>query len=334
MKTKRVERLLKLIQALHSGDQSAVDDLAALCGVDRRTVFRDLRLLKRSGLPFTYDRGTKRYRADRHALLPPVPLTHEEALALLIVTRAMMSGPLLPWPEAAAAAGLKIESMLPPTILDHCGPLMENVEIRLSPASDPRSIAATLPIVQTALAQRRKLAVDYDSYNERKRIDVVLRPHRLLHLRRGWYVIAWQEDAGAVRTFKVERIIHITLLDETFTIDPKFTLDDYFGNAWLMIRGDKRYHVKLRFAPKVAGNVEEIVWHKTQRTEYEDDGSLLFEVDVDGIQEIVWWVLGYGDQAVVLEPAELRRVVGAHARRLCAVYADTDPTMPPRDARD
>jgi predicted DNA-binding transcriptional regulator YafY len=87
-----------------------------------------------------------------------------------------------------------------------------------------------------------------------------------------------------------------------------------------MIRGDKRYHVKIRFLKRVAGNVDEILWHKTQRTTFEEDGSLLFEVDVDGIDEIAWWALGYGDQAQVLEPPELREKVAGHAERMQRYY--------------
>jgi proteasome accessory factor B len=103
-------------------------------------------------------------------------------------------------------------------------------------------------------------------------------------------------------------------------MDPDFSLENYFGHAWLMIRGDRRYHVVIRFQPKVAGNVDEVVWHKTQRTTHLPDGAMLFEVDVDGVEEIAWWVLGYGDQAEALEPPELRALIAGHARRMATLY--------------
>jgi len=70
----------------------------------------------------------------------------------------------------------------------------------------------------------------------------------------------------------------------------------------------------------VAANVDEVAWHRTQRTHFEKDGALLFEVDVDGIHEISWWIPGYGDQAEVLEPPELRELIVGHAERMCAYY--------------
>jgi proteasome accessory factor B len=70
----------------------------------------------------------------------------------------------------------------------------------------------------------------------------------------------------------------------------------------------------------VAQNVAEVSWHKTQRLEFQRDGSLIFEVDVSGLNEIVWWILGYGDQAEVLSPLKLRRLVAHRAKNMCRMY--------------
>ena len=76
----------------------------------------------------------------------------------------------------------------------------------------------------------------------------------------------------------------------------------------------------VRFRPLVARNVAEVLWHKTQQTAYLDDGSLDFRVTMSGLQEISWWILGYGDQAEVIAPAKLRRVVSQRAKNMAAIY--------------
>ena len=43
--------------------------------------------------------------------------------------------------------------------------------------------------------------------------------------------------------------------------------------------------------------------------EWNEDGTLDFHVDVAGLCEIQWWILGYGDQAEALEPSELRKIL-------------------------
>jgi proteasome accessory factor B len=57
-----------------------------------------------------------------------------------------------------------------------------------------------------------------------------------------------------------------------------------------------------------------------QQTAARDDGTLDFRVTVSGINEISWWILGYGDEAEVLEPPALRRLVAERAARMAQRY--------------
>jgi len=306
---------------LQTGRAVTVGELARLAEVSRRTVFRDLDVLARAGLAFDFDRATKRYYTSRAALLPPVTLSHAEALGILLATRAVMNGPLLWDRNAAASAAIKIESMMPTLIRDHCGPLMDRTEFRLAPASDPTSVDGAVMIIQAALVRLVRVRLRYDSHNRGEVVETLLCPYRLAYIHRAWYVIGYSSRHESVRTFKLERIVRLCLTDETYQDDGTFSLDDYLGNAWLMIPDGPRTRVRVRFSAKVAANVEEVVWHKTQSTSYDDEGRLLFEVDVDGIGEIAWWILGYGAEAEVLEPQDLRRRIADHVQRLYTTYA-------------
>jgi len=320
VKATRLERLLKLIQALESGRSYTASDLAEVVGVSRRTVFRDLDLLSQAGISYSYDHPTKRYSIERVAHLPPVTLTHAEALSLMIATRYVMERRIVPDHVAATSAALKLESMLPESIRDHCGSLLAHTDIIPAPASDNTSIVDTLSLLQYAALKRVKVDLQYDSYYDGRVIEVTVHPYRVVYVHRGWYTVGFSEQHEAFRTFKIERVLSIKVLASRFQVDRAFNLQSYFGNAWSMIRGDKRFLVRIRFSPKVAGNVDEINWHRTQRTHFEEDGSLLFEVEVDGVDEIAWWVLGYGDQAEVLEPPELREIIVRRVRRLIERY--------------
>ncbi len=326
MAATRLERLLKLIRDLETGESKTVETLARAGGVSRRTVFRDLKMLDRAGLRYTYDRPSKRYSIEHTTFLPPVSLTHSEVLALLLITRNMEHTSVSPDAAVAAAAGLKMEGLLPPSLLEHCDPIVGGMDVRMDPTSDATTIVDTMATLQFAVAAKRKVRISYDSYYDGRAIDDVLHILRLAFIHRGWYMIAMAEKIGDVRTFKVERILRLSVLEDTYAPDPEFTLDKYFGNAWLMIRGDETYTVKILFSPKVAGNVEEIRWHKTQRTSFMSDGGLIFEVDVDGLDEISWWILGYGDQAEVLEPPELRDLIAERAQRMYLMYHQSEPT--------
>ena len=324
MKTKRISRLLKLLQILQSGEPLTVEEMGERVGVSRRTAFRDLSLLNQAGLRFDYDRDSKRYSASKHSLLPPVTLSHAEALTLMMAIRYVLERPWCVDPAAARAASLKLASMLPPSLVDYCWKMLSGVEVARGQVSDSTAIVDTLSFLQSAVAEKRPVEMRYDSYYEGKVIDDTIHSYRVLFIHRGWYVIARSERDERISTYKIERFLHMKLASKQFVVDESFDLEDYFGHAWRMIRGDRRYPVRIRFAPRVAGNVDEVIWHRTQRTLYEDDGWLLFEVEVDGLDEIVWWILGYGDQAEVLDPPELRKMIRQHAHGMYNLYGGKD----------
>jgi len=83
-----------------------------------------------------------------------------------------------------------------------------------------------------------------------------------------------------------------------------------------MIPQGQIYNIKLKFLPKVAQNVAEVHWHSTQKVIYNKDGSANVEFRIDGLGEIIWWILGYGDQVQVLAPKTLRRKVIETAKNM------------------
>ena len=123
-------------------------------------------------------------------------------------------------------------------------------------------------------------------------------------------------------TFNVGRISELRLLAENFEVPRGFSVERYLGNAWHLIREPgPDAQVLVRFEKLVARNVAEVQWHKTQRVEFLPDGRLDFRVTVSGLNEIAWWILGYADQAEVLQPPRLRQLVAERAGRLAKRYA-------------
>lgn len=327
MKLTRTHRLIRIVQILQAGRRCTAQDLAIEMNVSRRTIFRDLDVLREAGINCTHDAEAECYRIDHSYFLRPLMLSVEESLSLMLITRKLMDQRMIPNITTAIAASLKIESALPVEIREHCGRLLDGVDISDFHISDADAVTDILLRLEEAVANSLKVRITYDSYFEKEEIETVLRPYKVTFRSRGWYVVGYSEKHHMVRTFKLERVTDLAVLDDRFAPDKDFTMEDYYGNAWNMIRGDDSYHVEIHFGSKVAGNVEEVSWHRTQRTRVRSDGTLVFEVDVDGLDEISWWVLGYGDQAVVSEPEALRHIVATHARNIVRCY-DTNATKP------
>ena len=112
-----------------------------------------------------------------------------------------------------------------------------------------------------------------------------------------------------VQVIGVPWVQQVVLTDDPYTIPPRFQLERFLGQAWGVDREPVRYRVWLRFSRGVAPELNDVVWHRTQRRVVLGDGRVDLHFVVDGVEEVLRWVLGFGDQVEVLEPAELRHRV-------------------------
>jgi len=309
MKSSRISRVIQILTTLQAGKSYAVNDLTKIFGTSRRTVFRDLKELRSIGVPYHYDARTGGYTIEPEFFLPPVDLNLQEALSLLLLAHKTSSQIQLPFRNSALLAALKIENNLPAKIRQYCNTVLRNISTKLgaqAPIRHPGGLERTFTQLQEAIAKKRKVNIRYHSLFEGTVIDVELCPYHLLYNRRAWYVIGLSCLHKSVRTFKLIRIKELKRTEKCFLDGDRFDLYDYIGRAWSMIPEGRIYNIKLRFLPKVANNVTEVQWHSTQKVTPNNDGSATVEFRVDGLGEITWWILGYGDQVQVLAPKALR----------------------------
>ena len=102
MNLAKIHRLLQLIGLLQAGRGYNAESLAQECGVSRRTIFRDLDMLRQSGIPLAFDERQQNYRIPGACLLPPTNFTPEEALSLVVLCHELGNGSGLPFLGPAA----------------------------------------------------------------------------------------------------------------------------------------------------------------------------------------------------------------------------------------
>lgn len=325
----KIRRLLQILEYLQSGRRYHTGELSEFVGVSKRTIFRDLKVLQDSGVQLLYDEAEQGYWIPPSTFLPPTDLTVNETLSLLLLGEKLgSSGVGLPFHAAARDASMKLLANLPPMMRNHLSDLSDHLQITLEPRHQFTDANENYQRVLEAIQKRCKIRLRYDSLAENDQICTLLSPYQVLFQNRSWYAIGRSSLHKEVRTFHVGRILEATLTEDTYEIPPRFTLKKYFGNAWRMIREEPEVEVVVRFKPLVARNVSEVLWHANQRLEWNDDGSLNFHVQVAGIREISWWILGYGDQAEVLAPQSLRKLILSHIDKMAKMYQGTSETVP------
>ncbi len=130
MKLTRISRIIRLLTTLQAGKNYNASQLAALAGVSKRTVFRDLKELQAIGLQYHYDPLANAYTVDPEFFLQPVDFNIPEALALLML--AHKGKGLLPekMGKAAVMAAIKVENNLPDKIKRYCNTAIEKITIK------------------------------------------------------------------------------------------------------------------------------------------------------------------------------------------------------------
>jgi proteasome accessory factor B len=257
------------------------------------------------------------------AFLPPLKLTQQEAMAVVLSARLMVRYADKYDPDLAAAFE-KLERGLPSPLAEH----VERTLDGLSKAPRDERFSANVRLLTRAWAERRVVTIDYTPANYEvgaapRRATVrpyLLEPSLQTH---ALYLIGFDEERDALRTFKIERIRSAALTPRTFEPPDPAATTSALRAAWDIIADQPPVEVVLRFAPGVATRVLEATWHPTQTVETERDGSLLWRATVSGTIEIRLWILQWGDDVEVLAPAALRDDVAATHRRAAERYAAT-----------
>ena len=310
---------MQILTTLQAGKSYTVSDLSKMFGTSRRTIFRDLKELQAIGVPYRYDARTGGYMIEPEFFLPPIDLSLQEAMSLLLLAHKVRDQIQFPFKNAALLAALKIENNLPAKVRKYCATALRNISIRGGPQTLFRHSAdldKAFAQLQQAIVKKRKVDIRYHSLFEGTILDIELRPYHLLYNDRAWYVLGRSSLHESVRTFKLNRIRELKTTERCFVDGENFDIYEYLGRAWSMIPEGRIYNIKLRFLPEVASDVVEVQWHSTQKVAFEDDGSAIIEFRVDGLNEITWWILSYGDKVQVLAPRILQQRIVEIAQKM------------------
>jgi proteasome accessory factor B len=324
-KRDRLARLLAVTSILFSRGSGetgvSIDEIARLTGMNKRTVYRDIRALEDELDVPVFQAGRGRYGIERKFFLPPLRLSVPEAIVLFLASRLIAR-----WSDqydaAVVSAFTKLADALPQPIARHVAATMVAVG-----GHDPNEpFSRTFSAVARGWAEGRVVEMTYDpGTGTAKRTRVhpyFLEPDAAL---RSVYLIAYDEPAAAMRTYKVERIRTATLTADRYEIPDDFDPDAWLANSWGIWSPDASTpptRIRLRFTDAIAHRLREAIWHRSQELTELPGGGLELAVTVNGIVEIQPWILSWGAGVEVLEPAELRDAVAASVRAAAARYGD------------
>jgi proteasome accessory factor C len=221
----------------------------------------------------------------------PARLLPLEAKAL--VAAIDLLGDHLPGEGSLASARSKI--------VDALGrdPATDGLQITTASGDD----SDVVPDVSTAIAEHRLLELEYYKENEDEFSTRRVEPYKLLNGQEGWYVHCFDVERDAPRSFKLDRIRQVKILDETFEPRPGVEPD---------VRGWPRTgQVDTSRAARVWISPERARWAREDRRVVEElkDGAVVVDLHYAGQDWLAREILKEAGDAVVLEPEDARRAV-------------------------
>lgn len=321
MDIERIYALHEILQRRHTAIPT--DDLLQVLDCSRSTLHRAIKHLKEMGAPISNSAGAGYFYDRTRGVyeLPGLWFTSEELAALLVMDRLL--------------AGIQ-----PSLLQSHVEPLRKRLRVLLDAGTRQENQFPTHRIrilqahartvardqfvpVATAVVERRRLTFAYEARTTGVRTQRTVSPQRLVYYRDQWYTDCWDEGKNVLRTFAVDRMHDIEVLQQRAREVSDDELDAALTAGYGVFAGDAPHRARLLFSAERARWVADEEWHLDQAGEFREDGRYELVVPYADASELVGEILRHGPGVVVLGPSELVDEVRDQHQRAAAEYSRT-----------
>lgn len=319
-------RLHTIIRLLEARRSMTLDDLAQECGVDRRTIHRDLNAVEEAGYTLTseWQERKKSYSfLTKSRNIPPITFTLNQLLSLYLLRSLGVHLAGTPFQAETEELFRNITSVLPDRYAAHLERIARVSLPILHGARDYSAAGAYVGELQRALLHQYRARLVYAKKGRGASEDYEVDPYTLVFHKGGVYLLGYAHNRKAMRLFALERLRGVEVTRQRFEIPAGYQPEDHFGAAFGLV-GDKPMTVCVRFSPEIAHSVKDRQWRPAQKVSTDREGRVLIEFEAAGEMELVSWILSYGAHAEVLEPAELRREVKRQIKDMREFYRGKD----------
>lgn len=314
-----IERITKIIRFIRQRGSASMSFLKEELEVSEATLKRDFAFLQdRLGCPLEWDR-TKRGWVIRDELaaggrfeLPGVWFDSSEVVALLTMLHLVEGVQPGLLEDHVAPLKLRLRSMLAEGTMS-ARPI-EN-KIRLIHFAPRKVEPKHFQQVASGLLEGKRLHLEYWNRDRKESTKRIISPQQLVHYRENWFLDAWCHSRNALRSFSLDAIQSVRVLNESSIEISSKEMEDHFRSGYGIFAGPATKRAQLKFTPERAQWISKETWHHNQTNAYAEDGSYLLEVPYSNDQELIMDLLRHSPEVEVVAPPELRQKLHA---MLCA----------------
>ena len=316
-------RQWQIIQILVSSKMGkSAAELATDLECHPRTLYRDLEALQVAGFPIYTEKVAGKnlwslLDTVKHQI--PVPFTLTELMALYFGRDMLKVFKDTAFYDSLESLFQKVKTTLPKESIKYLKNVEQTLHLGVKPYKEYGKFKGILNRVNDAAVNRKSIEMVYYTMSRRKESRRRVDPYRIWFFNGTFYLIGLCHTRNEVRIFALDRIKMLHQTKETFKIPEDFSLEKFTGSSFGVYQGEPTY-MKVWFHPDVSGYIKEKIWHESQKIHIQNDGSIIFEAEVAGTEEIRFWIMTWGSKAEVLEPASLREEIRTEAEKMAGRY--------------
>ena len=299
----KIDRLLGIITILLQCNKITAPELAERFEVSHRTIHRDIDDICKAGIPIiTYQGGDGGISIADGFKLDKSVLSVEELQSIIAGLKSLGS-------VSDTARMERLISKLAPRNQAVVS-VRDNLLIDLTSHYKP-SLSEKISLLKMAISENKLVSFDY--YSEKGLSKRTIEPCFITFRWTSWYVFGYCRDSNAFRLFKLNRLWRHNMLEDKF--EPRkipaeeLNFDDYFTDekrVTVLFDKSLEYRLVEEYGPDCYITLE--------------DGSLRFSVGFTNRDYMIAWILGFGDKAKVIEPADIAGEIMGNAKNIISNY--------------
>lgn len=294
-------RLFKIMYHLLDKGQATAQELAEKFEVSVRTIYRDIDALSGAGVPIYAEAGRNGgIHLMNDFVLDKTVLSEEEKQEILTALQSINSmnniGSNQTLQKLSAIFNMSSENWL---------------EVDFSRWGNNGTDNEKFELLKSAVIHQKCVKITYaNSYGTIS--ERIIKPLKMSYKSMSWYLKAYCTEKQDYRIFKLTRIIDLEMLTDSFckSYFPELDEDETLGQAYNTI--------VLRF-PK---NISYRVYDEFDKTKVskKENGDLIVSVEMPEDEWLIGYLLSFGTQVDIIEPAYLKDIVAEQAKKIYEKY--------------
>lgn len=286
---------------------------------ERKSIYDDIEALNRYGLDIVME------KSDRKACYKLVSRDFELPELKILVDLVQVSRFLTP--NKTRELIRKLEKL---TSKQQAVELQGQVHIINRVKNPNEKIYLMVDKLHDAILKDVQVSFQYGEWNLKK--ELVPRHGGMLYHISPWeltwddenyYLIGYDEEAGIIKHFRVDKILMLDVTKDSRhgrEIFERFDLPDYSNKTFGMF-GGKETSVKLRVANRLVGVIIDRFGTDIMIIPDSDGEYFTVNVDVAVSKQFIGWIIGLGNEVEILSPESLRNEMTEVARELANMYS-------------